>query len=332
VLLDVDYARLPTNHNYLLSMPQRHLLAELAERCTERAGFERLDGYRATDLVVEDGRVRGVVCSRDGRRQTVRAFCVIAADGRYSNLRRLAGIRNARLDLFDLDVLWMRVPLPEHAPRVVQIFRSGGEPVLAYPSYPDALQLGWTIPHGRYADLTALGVDRIRDRIAAAVPQYAEVLRGHLTSFADLSLLDVFAARAERDAADGLLLIGDAAHTHSPLGAQGINLAIQDAVAAHPVLIGAWHAGDASADRLAAYSRRRAPHISAVTRIQVMQSKGMLSTSRIGDFLRPKLARVLPYTPMFAVANRRIALGDTELRVRSDLFPDQYPEATRARH
>lgn len=328
VLLDVDYAQIPAAHRYLLSLPQRHLLAELGERCADRPGFERLDGYRAAELV--GGDAPAVVASRGGRRTTVRARCVIAADGRYSKVRRLAGIGNARLDPFDLDVLWFRVPRPAYAPDAVQILRGPGGPVLAYPSYPDALQLGWTFPHGRYAELAGMGIDRLRDRIAAAVPRYAAAIRAYLTGPRDLSLLDVFAARAERTVADGLVLVGDAAHTHGPLGAQGINLAVADAVAAHPVLMEALRDNDFSTARLATYARRRAPHIAAVTRVQVMQSKGMLSSGRVGRVLRPYLARLVAHTPLFAATNRRIALGDPTLRVRDDLFLDREPETTDA--
>ena len=127
------------------------------------------------------------------------------------------------------------------------IFRSSANPVLAYHSYPDHLQLGWTLPHRGYAAVAEHGIEHVKQQVSKAIPQYAELIDAHLHTLAELSLLDVFAGCAERWAVDGLLLIGDSAHTHSPIDAQGINLAIQDAVLAHPVLVDSLRARDAGA-------------------------------------------------------------------------------------
>ncbi|QIS10039.1 FAD-dependent monooxygenase [Nocardia arthritidis] len=315
--LDIDYRALPGPYNYLLSLPQRHLLAELLLRCEKYERFENLAGHRANGLVIDDGRIRGVVTNAD---HTVLAHCVLGADGRYSKVRRLAGIEEHRQDVFDLDVLWFKIPVGDLPVPHARIFRGDGNPVLAYKAFPGNLQLGWTLPHGRYRDIAARGIDHVRTAIAAVVPGYADLVREHLNDLSDLTLLDVFAAEADRWVEDGLMLIGDSAHTHSPLGAQGINLAIQDAVVAHPILIDSLRRRDFSATLLDRFPRRRGPDIAAVRRTQVMQSKGMLSSSRFGAFVRPKAMKVMRRTPVFRRITRGIAFGNPSIRVATELF------------
>jgi len=315
-VLDIDYRRLPGPHNHLLSIPQAHVLAELLAACERHDGFQYLPGRRLSALVRTDaGAVHGVLV--DGGVQ-VEARCVVGADGRYSKTRRLAGIGYRRMDVFDLDVLWFKVPGTGEPSGRVRIVRSGGNPVLAYDSYPDAVQLGWTLPHGAYRAAVERGVEHIRAQVAAAVPDLAEQIEATVHRTRDLTLLDVFAGRAERWAADGVLLIGDAAHTHSPLGAQGINLAVQDAALAHPLLVAAVRDGDTSERSLAWLQQRRGRDIDAVMKFQVMQSKGMFATGRVAGFLRPKLAGVLMRTPLGMKVTRHVAIGNPTIRIEKE--------------
>src|SRR5262249_38574747 len=153
-------------------------------------------------------------------RRAVHAHCVIGADGRYSRTRHLADIGADRTDAFAHDVLWFRLPAGVGAEPWVRIFRASGNPLLVYRSFPDALQIGWTLPHGRYRAVAEGGINHVRAEISRALPQYAAQIEAHLTDMSDLSLLDVFTQEARSWTADGLILIGDAAHTHSPIGAQ----------------------------------------------------------------------------------------------------------------
>ncbi|MEV6974440.1 FAD-dependent oxidoreductase [Kitasatospora sp. NPDC093806] len=326
ILIDGDYRRLPGPYNCLLSLPQRHLLTELLAACEQYDGFRQLAGAKATALVEEDGAVRGAVAggSAGTPAQVVRARCVVAADGRFSKVRGLAGIGYRRQELFSQDVLWFRLTAPPHPdtrrPCDVRVFRAGGNPVLSYRSVPDALQLGWTLPHGGFRPLADRGIGHIVEQLCRAAPEYAERIRAEITGFADLSLLDVFSGSAEQWVRDGLLLIGDAAHTHSPIGAQGINLAIRDAVAAHPVLVEAVRSGDAGVARLSRYAELRRPEVERITRIQRIQSRMMLSTGRFSSTLRPRMAALMSRTPLYSALLRRIAFGTAPLRLRTDLL------------
>jgi monooxygenase len=145
----------------------------------------------------------------------------------------------------------------------------------------------------------------------------------HLTSLTDLTLLDVFAGAARTWARDGLLLIGDCAHTHGPIGAQGVNLAIQDAAVAHEILLRSLHAKDASAGTLAEFETRRRPAIERVTRLQARQGKAMLSSGPVAKAIRPVAARLLAHTPVHRKILDQIAFGDRTVRVHSELLVAQ---------
>ncbi|WP_433170033.1 FAD-dependent monooxygenase [Actinoallomurus sp. CA-150999] len=312
-LLDIDYRRLAAPYDHLLSIPQRHVLEELLDQCRAYAGFRYLGGAKAAELVQENGAVRGV---RAGEHE-VRAGCVIGADGRFSKVRRLAGIEGDRIDVFDFDVLWCKLPDPDPEPGVpdVRIFRDGGNPVIVYRSWPDSVQIGWTLPHRGYREIAARGFAHVKREIMRSVPPYAGLIERELTGMRQLSLLDVFAGSAREWTREGLVLIGDSAHTHSPLGAQGINLALQDAALLHPVLVGS--AGRAG---LREYERARRADIDTVMRLQVMQAKGMLAGRGPAAWLRPKAAGLINRTPIGDKILRRIAYGPRPISVRSDLF------------
>lgn len=319
VLLDIDYRSLPAPYNHLLSIPQSHLLSELLLRCGRFSGFRHVEGCRVGGLLRDDGgRVTGVTA--DG--YAFHAKVVVGADGRFSKVRRLAGIEAGRTEAFDQDVLWFKLRGERsEGGHDVRVFRGAGtSPVLVYGSWPDNMQVGWTLPHKGYQEVAQGGLGHIKAQLARAVPAYATLIDDQITSLRDLSLLDVFSGRAERWAVDGLVLIGDAAHTHSPIGAQGINLAVQDAVVLHPLLVESVRREDAGVEFLSRFERLRAPDIAAMMRLQGIQSKAMLSTGTFATKVRPRLAAVVRHTPLYRKILRTIAYGNPSIRVAEELF------------
>ncbi|WP_199510888.1 FAD-dependent monooxygenase [Nucisporomicrobium flavum] len=318
VLLNADYRALPEPYNYLLSIPQRHVLETLLAKCEKYDGFELLSGHRVTELLQDGDRTTGVVAGDE----IVNARCVVGADGRYSKVRRLAGIADGRVELFQRDVLWCKIPLGGASPRDVRIFRSGGEPMLSYVSVPDSLQLGWTLPHGQYARVVADGLPALKERICAAAPPYAGLIQETIKSLKDVTLLDVFSGDAPEWVRPGLVLIGDAAHTHSPIGAQGIMLALQDAALLHPILVEAVRRGDVGAAALRPYLARR-KDISRVMRLQVAQSGMMLSTRGPKAWIKPKMAALVSRTPIYRKILHQIAYNNPAIRVATEEFTDR---------
>ncbi|MCX5261958.1 FAD-dependent monooxygenase [Streptomyces canus] len=320
VLMDIDYGQLPAPYDFLLSIPQQHLLAELLAACREHQDFTYLEGQSVTDLHHENGRVAGAVVGRGEQRLRIDAHVTVGADGRYSKTRKLAGLGYTRVEAFEHDILWFKIASDDRSAHDIRVYRSGGSPVLIYDSYPDSIQIGWTLPHGGYKELASEGFPALVRRIEQAVPIYADRIRAGLTGPGDLSLLDVFAGSADSWVSDGLVLIGDAAHTHGPIGAQGINLALQDAAVLHPVLVDSWQTKDAGRERLSAYERTRRPDIDAVFTLQARQSAAMLSHGGMSDRIRPLVARLLAHTPVYRKVLQQIAFGRTPVRARADLF------------
>jgi 6-methylpretetramide 4-monooxygenase len=320
VLMDIDYQELPEPHNFLLSIPQRHLLEELLIACRTHCGFSYLEGRSLSGLLKEGDRITGVVHGTGQDAAGVRARCVIGADGRYSKTRKLAGIGYSRKEVFAHDVLWFKIPVAAEPEHTIQIHRGEANPLLIYSSYPDAIQVGWTLPHKGYREVAAKGVDYVKNEIMRVAPaRYVESMDNTVRELTDLTLLDVFSGTADTWVRDGLVLIGDSAHTHSPIGAQGINLAIQDAVELHPVLVGALRAGNTSRECLKAFEETRRPDIDAVIKVQVRQGKAMLSKGP-ADAIRPAVMKLLAHTPIYGKVLRQIAFGRRPIRLRSDLF------------
>ncbi|MFF6918395.1 FAD-dependent monooxygenase [Streptomyces sp. NPDC012466] len=322
LLLDIDYRRLSAPYDRLLALPQRHLLETLLAACRGLPGFTYRDGHRVSALTEEHGRYTGAVASGpDGSRLAVRARVVVAADGRFSRTRALAGIDAGRTEAFDQDVVWFSLPAPGRATGRVRIHRAAGTAVLVHDTHPDRIRVGWTLPHRSWPAVAGRGISAVKDRLAAAVPQFADLIAEHLTSRADLKLLDVFAARAPQWARDGLVLIGDSAHTHGPLGAQGINLALQDAAVLHPVLVAALRSGDVSRARLTRFQELRAPAADAVTRAQRLQARAFFGTAgRAATLARAGAAKLVTRTPIGARITAEVAYGRSPVHVRTDLF------------
>lgn len=235
-------------------------------------------------------------------------------------MRKLAGIGYQRQDAFEHDILWFKIPALDRSTHEIRVMRDSGSPMLFHDSFPGRLQAGWTLPHRQYERLAADGIGPVKAAIMRAAPPYADLVDEYVTTMSDLTLLDVFAGAAQEWVRDGLVLIGDAAHTHAPVGAQGINLAIQDAVVAHAVLMKSLSTRDFSRAALAAFEATRRPAIERITALQVRQAKAMLASGRFVNAVRPVVAKLLAHTPVYRKVLSQIAFGDQSVRVHSDLF------------
>ncbi|MDI1463871.1 FAD-dependent monooxygenase [Catellatospora sp. KI3] len=325
-LLVVDYRTLPGPYGRLLAVPQPVVLRELLAACRRQPLFRYLEGHRVTDLLRTPQGVRGAVFTGLGGPVTVNSRCVIGADGRYSKTRQLAGIRYDRREAADYDLLWFRLPAPGGAPTALTVRGGGGRMLVSYGVSPDTVQLGWALRHGGYPEFAERPFGAFRDELCRAAPEYADGVRTHLKSLADLSLLDVFTGTARRWSRDGLLLLGDAAHTHGPLGAQGINLALQDAVLAHPVLVEQLREPGTDvvrAEALRPFTEPRAEDAHRVIRFQQSHARTALGSGRpLADAARRTATALIGRTPLRHRLTRLLCYGNPRAQVRTDLFTD----------
>ncbi|WP_334191073.1 FAD-dependent oxidoreductase [Noviherbaspirillum sp.] len=228
-----DFSGLRTACKYIAMMPQWEFLDFLRDHASPWPNFRLLLGAEAVDVVKEAGRIRGVRVEAVGEPMTIIADLVVGADGRRSRMRDAAGLAVRNLGA-PIDVLWMRLPVMPGDP-----LESGGHidsgHFLAMIYRGDYWQCAYVIPKGGIEAVQGRGLDAFRAEIAGVAPWLAARTQS-IRSWDDVKLLSVTVDRLQRWWTPGLLCIGDAAHAMSPIGGVGINLAIQDAVAAANIL------------------------------------------------------------------------------------------------
>jgi 2-polyprenyl-6-methoxyphenol hydroxylase-like FAD-dependent oxidoreductase len=256
--LVVDLSVLRGPHSYIAMVPQWDLLDLLAEAGRREPSFTLRMGVEVTGLLREDGRVAGVrYRDADGGSGQLRAAVTVGCDGRTSTVRAASGLRVREFGV-PLDVLWFRVPRRPGDPEGLEV-RAGDGDLMVLIDRGSYFQLAYQIRKGTDARLRAEGVEAFRRRIAALAPELADRIDA-VASWDDVKLLTVRLDRLRRWFAPGLLCIGDAAHAMSPVGGVGINLAVQDAVAAARYLAAPLRRGEVRlADLARVQARRWAP-------------------------------------------------------------------------
>jgi 2-polyprenyl-6-methoxyphenol hydroxylase-like FAD-dependent oxidoreductase len=228
-----------------------------------------------TELIQEDGRIRGVRCrTEDGDAGEIRADLVVACDGRWSAARRQAQLPSKDFGV-PIDAWWFRLPRePGDEPATLRTRAAPGRFAVVIPR-DRYLQIAYIGRKGTDRQLRARGIERFRADVAALMPDLADRVDA-LTSMDDVKHLDVRVDRLRRWHADGLLCIGDAAHAMSPVGGVGINLAVQDAVAAARLVAAPLLRGTVTPADLAAVRARRNLPTAAVQTVQRLMHRGLV--------------------------------------------------------
>jgi 2-polyprenyl-6-methoxyphenol hydroxylase-like FAD-dependent oxidoreductase len=232
-----DLSHLPVESRFVAMMPQWEFLDFLADEGRRYPTFNLQMEAEAVDLVIENGRVAGV---RLDSGKEVRAKLTIAADGRSSVLRDKAGLPKTDLGA-PIDVLWFRLPKkPTPTNETGGTFGAGT--LVVQIDRGDYWQCAYVVPKGAADEIQRKGIETFRSDVARAAPELADAV-DTLQDWEQVKLLSVSLDRLERWWRPGLLAIGDAAHAMSPVGGVGINLAVQDAVAAANILAAPLAAG-----------------------------------------------------------------------------------------
>ncbi len=282
-----DMSRLPTRAKFVALMPQWDFLDFLAEEARRYPAFHLAMEAEITELLVRRKRIVGVKVKTPEGTGDMLARLVIGADGRRSRVRE-----RARLTVKDFgapfDVLWLRLPTePSDPHEPVARFIGGSLFVMLHRG--DYWQCALAIPKGGFAALKAEGLSAFLARLRTAAG-FARDRVETIKSFDDVKLLTVTIDRLTRWARPGLLCIGDAAHAMSPVGGVGINLAIQDAVAAANILSPVLARRRPSLARLRRVQRRREWPTRVVQRFQVIVQNAVLApTIRSQQTPRPPL-------------------------------------------
>jgi 2-polyprenyl-6-methoxyphenol hydroxylase-like FAD-dependent oxidoreductase len=269
-----DFSHLPTQAKFVAFMPQWDFLDFLADQAKRFPTFRLLMETDAIDLIREGDAVVGVTARGPDGALDIRAELVVACDGRHSTLRDAAG-----LQVIDrgapMDVLWLR--LSKHASDPAQILgHIDAGRIFIMLDRNDYWQCAFVIPKGGVDEVHARGLEAFRAEIARLEPFLRDRVQ-ELTSWDDVKLLSVAVNRLDSWYRPGLLFIGDAAHAMSPVGGVGINLAIQDAVAAANVLVPRMTQRAATVEDLRAVQRRREWPTRMTQRMQVLVQNRVIS-------------------------------------------------------
>ena len=312
-----DFSHLSAARRFVALMPQWEFLDFVSQAASAYPSFSLRVNCAATDLVRDSGRVVGVTTA-DG--QSLRARLVIAADGRHSVLRDAAALPREDLGA-PMDVFWFRVPKERGSGnRTTGIFAPGR--IIALLDRGDYWQCAFVFAKGSADALRARGIEKFRADVLAAAPMLGTAVAA-VAGWDDVKLLSVALDRLTRWHCPGLLAIGDAAHAMSPVGGVGINLAIQDAVAAANILA-APMAGGESVDMLLerVQARRMFPTrvIQGLQRAIQTRIIGRMLASAPAAATPPLALRLLDGWPLLQrIPARVVGMGVRREHIRSPL-------------
>jgi len=305
----IDLTHLPTHCKYIALMPQWDFLNFLAAHGKRYKGFDLRMQADATVLIEEGGRVVGLRARTPDGELTIRADLVVGADGRHSTVRAAAGFKSDDYGA-PMDVLWFRLPRKETDETETFGHIEAGAMMIML-NRGDYWQCAFVIPKGGIDRVQADGLDAFRNRVVMMSPFLAD-RASELRSWDDIKLLTVTVDRLRQWWRPGLLCIGDAAHAMSPIGGVGINLAIQDAVAAANRLAAPLKAGTVSDDDLSAVQARRTFPVRFTQALQLtMQNqiirRALASTQKPKPPLLLKLFDMIPL--LRRIPQRLLAVG-----------------------
>jgi 2-polyprenyl-6-methoxyphenol hydroxylase-like FAD-dependent oxidoreductase len=312
-----DLRHLPTHCKFIAMMPQWDFLNFLAKYGKRYKTFDLRMNAEAKDLIEENGRVVGLRADTPDDALWIRADLVVGCDGRHSTVREKAGLQSDDYGA-PMDVLWFRIP--RKAGDATDAFgHAEAGKMLVMLDRGDYWQCAYVIPKGGIEEIKNRGLDAFRDSVVQMSPFLAD-RTGDLKGWDDVKLLSVAVDRLRKWWRPGLLCIGDAAHAMSPIGGVGINMAVQDAVAAANRLAAPLKAGTVSDADLQAIEQRRTLPVRFTQWLQLTIQKRLISRV-LASQQRPKppllfkLFGMLPF--LQRVPARLLAIGIRPEHVRT---------------
>ena len=303
------FERLPVHCKFIALMPQWDFLNFIADHARRSACFDLRMGAEAFDLILENDSVSGVRAKTSNGELNIRAELTVACDGRHSTLRERAGLKVDDLGA-PMDVMWFRISRKATDPTEVIGHIEAGR-MLVMLNRTEYWQCAYVIPKGSADAVKLAGLEEFRGSIAAMAP-FAGGRLDEIGSWDSVKLLTVAVDRLQRWYRPGLICIGDAAHAMSPIGGVGINLAVQDAVAAANMLAEPLQRRAVSVENLRAVQRRRMFPTRVTQRLQIILQNNVIGPALAHEGKQPKaplLMKIMQWPLLRRLPGRLLALG-----------------------
>jgi 2-polyprenyl-6-methoxyphenol hydroxylase-like FAD-dependent oxidoreductase len=254
-----------------IHVPQAHLLTAIIEESEEMNHFQLLFNTTVKELIQDDqGYYTGVKAIQNGEEIHISSKVTIGADGRYSTVRKLAKIPTIEMT-HGYDVLWAKIPAPEGWEPTTRMVLVNGHQLALFTQTGGLIQIGWNIAEGSFPTLRKGSLQPFLDPLIESFPELEESVKEHLQSWNNFVCLKVQSSRCETWVEDGLILIGDAAHTMTPTGAIGINCGMKDAHILAPILTKAVTENKIQSEHLKIFEMNRRNEIKTQQIMQVKQ-------------------------------------------------------------
>ena len=312
------FEHLPVRCKFIALMPQWDFLNFIADRGGRYRTFDLRMQTEAIDLIERNGRVAGIRAKTSDGELEIHADLVVGCDGRHSTIRAKAGLKSDDYGA-PMDVMWFRLSrTPDDSEETFGHIEGGRMMVMLNRS--DYWQCAYVIPKGSAEEVRRAGLDNFRKVIGEMSPFVRDRL-GELESWDQVKLLTVAVDRLRRWYRPGLLCIGDAAHAMSPIGGVGINLAVQDAVAAANILAQPLRQGTVTMEALEQVQRRREFPTRFTQRLQIVLQNNIIGPALAGQ--RPKapfFMKLLQWPLLRRIPGRLLALGIRPGHIRTPEF------------
>ncbi len=313
-----DFSRIPARCRFIAFMPQWEFLDYIAREAAKYPNFKLIMPANVVELIERDGNVTGLVAATPAETIDISAKLVVGADGRNSVVRTKAGME---IESFGSpsEILWMKLShLPDDPPYTMG--HGGPRQGFVMIDRGDSWQCGYVLRKQTFAEVKQKGLDAFREAVAKVSPLPPDRM-DEIHTWDDVHLLSVRIDRLKKWWKPGLLCIGDAAHAMSPIGGFGVNLAIQDAVAAANNLAAPLKSNDVLSRHLAAVEARRRFPTKATQKLQLMMrsDRRKRETKNGRPDGPPAFMRYLARWPILAhLAGRLIGVGFRPEHVRSN--------------
>jgi 2-polyprenyl-6-methoxyphenol hydroxylase-like FAD-dependent oxidoreductase len=301
------FEHLPVHCKFIALMPQWDFLNFIAGHARRYQTFDLRMRAEATGLIEENGCIVGIHAKTPDGELDVRADLTVGCDGRHSIVRLKAGLEGDDYGA-PMDVMWFRLSCKPNDSEETVGHIEGGRMIVML-NRNDYWQCAYVIPKDTADEVKRAGLDKFRETVGEMSPFTRDRL-DEIDSWDKVKLLTVSVDRLRRWYRPGLLCIGDAAHAMSPIGGVGINLAVQDAVAAANILAEPLRCGTATIETLKRVQQRREFPTRFTQRMQIILQNNIISPALGGKQPRaPFFMKLMQWPLLRRIPGRVLALG-----------------------